>query len=109
MCRSARARLSTGVARRPRTRPRYATLASSREATPYGRLEAIRAAGKALVESVSLVDLYRGPQAGTGKKSFTVRLVLRSPDGTLTDADAERALKRIEGRLLHQLGATIRT
>ena len=80
------------------------------EATPYAALvDAIRAAGKALVESVSLVDLYRGPQAGAGKKSFTVRLVLRSPDSTLTDADLERALKRIEGRLLHQLGATIRT
>jgi phenylalanyl-tRNA synthetase beta chain len=79
------------------------------EVTPYSAvLEAIRAAGKAVVESVSLVDLYRGPQAGAGKKSFTVRLVLRSPDGTLTDADTERALKRIEGRLLHQLGATIR-
>jgi phenylalanyl-tRNA synthetase beta chain len=80
------------------------------EATPYAAvLEAIRAAGKALVESVSLVDLYRGPQAGAGKKSFTMRLVLRSLDGTLTDADVDRALKRIEGRLLHQLGATIRT
>ena len=80
------------------------------EATAYGAAtEAIRSAGKGLVESVSLVDLYRGPQAGAGKKSFTVRLVLRSPDGTMTDADVERAMKRIEGRLLHQLGATIRT
>jgi phenylalanyl-tRNA synthetase beta chain len=80
------------------------------EATAYAAvLEAVRAAGKALVESVSLVDIYRGPQAGEGKKSFTVRLVLRSPDGTLTDADVGRALKRIEGRLLHQFGATIRT
>ncbi len=79
------------------------------ENTPYGAVEdAIRAAGKALVESVSLVDLYRGPQVGQGKKSFTVRLVLRSVDGTLTDADVDRALKRIEGRLLHQLGATLR-
>jgi phenylalanyl-tRNA synthetase beta chain len=79
------------------------------EATPYASVvDAIRAAGKALVESVSLIDLYRGPRAGAGKKSFTVRLVLRSPEGTLTDADVERALKRIEGRLLHQVGATIR-
>jgi phenylalanyl-tRNA synthetase beta chain len=79
------------------------------EATPYAAVEeAIRAAGKALVESVSLVDLYRGPQVGNGKKSFAVRLVLRSADGTLTDVDVDRALKRIEGRLLHQLGATVR-
>ena len=80
------------------------------KATPYAAIEdAIRAAGKALVESVSLVDLYRGPQVGAGKKSFAVRLVLRSADGTLTDDDVDRALKRIEGRLLHQLGATLRT
>jgi phenylalanyl-tRNA synthetase beta chain len=79
------------------------------EATPYAAAdEAIRAAGKALVESVTLLDVYRGPQVGAGKKSFAVRLVLRSPDGTLTDADVDRAVKRIEGRLLHQLGATIR-
>jgi phenylalanyl-tRNA synthetase beta chain len=79
------------------------------EATPYAAVEdAIRAAGKALVESISLVDLYRGPQVGEGKKSLAVRLVLRSIDSTLTDADVERALKRIEGRLLHQLGAALR-
>ena len=79
------------------------------EATPYAAAdEAIRAAGKAVVESVTLLDVYRGSQAGEGRKSFAVRLVLRSPDATLTDADVERAVKRIEGRLLHQLGATIR-
>jgi phenylalanyl-tRNA synthetase beta chain len=79
------------------------------ESTPYASVsEAIRAAGKALVESVSLVDLYRGPQAGVGKKSLTVRLVLRSSEGTLTDVEVDRALKRIEGRLIHQLAATIR-
>ncbi len=79
------------------------------EATPYAAVEeAIRAAGKALVESVSLWDLYRGPQVGDGRKSFAVRLILRSLDSTLTDADVERTVKRIEGRLLHQLGATLR-
>jgi phenylalanyl-tRNA synthetase beta chain len=79
------------------------------EAGPYAAVEeAVRAAGKSVVESVSLLDVYRGPQVGEGKKSFAVRLVLRSPDGTLTDADVDRVIKRIEGRLLHQLGATIR-
>jgi phenylalanyl-tRNA synthetase beta chain len=77
--------------------------------TPYAAAEeAIRAAGKALVESVTLLDVYRGAQAGEGRKSFAVRLVLRSPEATLTDADVDRAIKRIEARLLHQLGATIR-
>jgi phenylalanyl-tRNA synthetase beta subunit len=38
-----------------------------------------------------------------------VRLVLRSADGTLAEADVDRAIKRIEGRLLHQVGATLRS
>jgi phenylalanyl-tRNA synthetase beta chain len=80
------------------------------EATPYAAVEeAVRAAGKGIVESVSLRDVYRGPQVGEGRKSFAVRLVLRSPDATLTDADVDRAVKRIEGRMLHQLGATMRS
>ena len=79
------------------------------EGRPYGEVEqAIREAAKGLVESVSLLDLYRGPQAGEGRKSFAVRLVLRAPDRTLSEADVAKVMKRIEGRLLHQIGAAIR-
>ena len=79
------------------------------ESRPYSEVEqAIREAAKGIVGSVQLLDLYRGPQAGEGKKSFAMRLVLRSPDRTLSEADVEKTMKRIEGRLLHQLGATIR-
>ncbi len=79
------------------------------ESRPYGDVgREVRLAGKGVVESVTLLDLYRGPQVGVGKKSFAVRVVLRSADATLSEADVEKAMKRIEGRLLHQLGATIR-
>lgn len=79
------------------------------EAKPYAAVEdAIRGAAKGSVESVALLDVYRGPQVGEGRKSFAVRLVLRSPDATLTDADVDRVIKRIEGRLQHQLGASLR-
>ncbi|HEY7624646.1 MAG TPA: phenylalanine--tRNA ligase subunit beta [Candidatus Limnocylindria bacterium] len=79
------------------------------EATPYGDVEReIRAAAGALLETVALVDLYRGDQLGPGRKSFAVRLVLRSPAGTLGDAEVERAVKRVTGRLQHALGAVIR-
>jgi len=79
------------------------------EARPFGDVaRELRAAGKGVVESVRLLDLYRGPQAGQGKKSFAVRLVLRAADATLSEGDVEKAMKRIEGRLLHQLGATLR-
>jgi phenylalanyl-tRNA synthetase beta chain len=79
------------------------------ETTAYAELEReIRAAAGSLLESVSLVDLYRGEQAGPGRKSFAVRLVLRSPTQTLGDTEVERVVKRVTGRLQHALGATVR-
>ena len=79
------------------------------EATPYGDVEReIRAAAGKDLESLALLDLYRGQQTGAGKKSFAVRLVFRSAAGTLGDADVERLVKRIAGRLQHALTATIR-
>jgi phenylalanyl-tRNA synthetase beta chain len=69
----------------------------------------IETAVKGGLESVALRDVYRGPQAGEGKKSFAVRLAFRSAAGTLSDADVDRAIGRIEGRLRHRFGATVRS
>ncbi|MDP9266354.1 MAG: phenylalanine--tRNA ligase subunit beta [Chloroflexota bacterium] len=80
------------------------------ETVPYGDVErAIRDAAKSGLESVALVDLYRGLQVGAGRKSVAVRLTFRSESGTLTEQDIERSLRRIEGRLTHTLGATVRS
>jgi phenylalanyl-tRNA synthetase beta chain len=79
------------------------------DATPYAEVErAIRSAAGKDLESVSLLDLYRGPQLGAGKKSFAFRLVLRSATGTLGEVDVERVIRRVAGRLQQALGATIR-
>ena len=79
------------------------------DATPYAEVErSIRAAAGPELETLSLLDLYRGEQVGAGKKSFAFRLVLRSPGGTLSEADVERLTRRVTGRLQHALGATIR-
>ncbi|TMG51550.1 MAG: hypothetical protein E6H89_08590 [Chloroflexi bacterium] len=79
------------------------------EAAPYADVEReIRAAAGKDLESLALLDLYRGQQTGEGKKSFAVRLVFRSASGTLGEGDVERLVKRITGRLQHALGATIR-
>jgi phenylalanyl-tRNA synthetase beta chain len=79
------------------------------EATPYGDVEReIRAAAGKDLGSIVVLDLYRGQQAGAGKKSFAVRLAFRSAAGTLGEADVERLVKRVTGRLQHALGATIR-
>ncbi|MBU6423234.1 MAG: hypothetical protein KGQ88_04270, partial [Chloroflexi bacterium] len=69
----------------------------------------IRAVGvKGGLEDVALRDLYRGAQIPAGKKSFAVRLTFRSRSGTLSDADVERSVGKIEARLLHRFGATVR-
>jgi phenylalanyl-tRNA synthetase beta chain len=78
-------------------------------AVTYGSvLDEVTASAKDLLESVTLLDVYRGPQVGEGKKSFALRLVLRSATGTLTDTDVDKVLKRIEGRVLHKLGGVLR-
>ncbi|TMC75747.1 MAG: phenylalanine--tRNA ligase subunit beta, partial [Chloroflexi bacterium] len=80
------------------------------DVTPFRDVEReIRAAAAKDLESVALVDLYRGPQIGAGKKSFAVRLVLRSGAATLGEGDVDRLVKRVAGRLQHALGATIRS
>jgi phenylalanyl-tRNA synthetase beta chain len=79
------------------------------EAVAYGSVrDEVAGAAKDLLESLTLLDVYRGPQVGDGKKSFALRLVLRSQTGTLTDAEVEKVVSRIEGRVLHKLGGTIR-
>ena len=80
------------------------------EARLYGEIEqAVVESAKGVVESVALRDLYRGPQVGEGKKSFAVRIVLRSASGTLSEADVDKALRRIQGRLERGLGAVLRS
>lgn len=43
-----------------------------------------------LLERVGLFDIYRGPQAGAGRRSLAYRLRFRAPDRTLTDAEVAR-------------------
>ena len=79
------------------------------EAVTYGAIrDEVTAAAKDQLGSLTLLDVYRGPQVGEGKKSFALRLVLRSRTATLTDDQVEKIIGRIEGRVLHKLGGTIR-
>ena len=79
------------------------------EARSYQEVSsAVVEAAKGAVESVALLDLYRGPQIGEGKKSFALRVVLRSDTGTLSDEDVEKAMRRVQGRLERGLGGLLR-
>jgi phenylalanyl-tRNA synthetase beta chain len=62
-----------------------------------------------LVRDATVFDEYRGPQAGEGKKSLALRIVLQSDTATLTDDEADSTLARIVGTLRERFGAVPRT
>ncbi|MCA1552934.1 MAG: phenylalanine--tRNA ligase subunit beta, partial [Chloroflexi bacterium] len=66
-------------------------------------------AGGALLRSVMLFDLYRGPQIGAGKKSLAYALTYQHNERTLTDEEAAKVRGRILKRLRDALGAELRS
>jgi phenylalanyl-tRNA synthetase beta chain len=74
-----------------------------------GAIEGVMAkAGGALVESVALFDIYRGPQLGEGKKSVSLRVTLRAADRTLTVEEADKVTKKILNDLKFKMGLELR-
>ena len=65
-------------------------------------------AGGALVEEVSLFDIYRGPQVGEDKKSVSLRVTLRAADRTLTVEEADKVSKKILNDLKFKMGLELR-
>lgn len=80
------------------------------ENVPAAHIEkAIRSAvGNNILESVKLFDVYKGEQIAKGKKSVAYSLVLRSNEGTLTDEQADNAMKKVLKKL-SEIGAQIRS
>jgi len=71
-------------------------------------LQAIRKAGKPLLEQAELVDRYAGEQVGAGRCSQAFRLRYRDPKRTLTDAEVDQAHQTIRAALERQFGAELR-
>ena len=79
------------------------------EELPVAQLQkTISAAAGAVLEEISLFDVYRGAQVEAGKKSVAYNLVLRAPDRTLTDEEADAAVKRAL-KALKAIGVEIRS
>lgn len=70
--------------------------------------EAMATAGGKLVESIKLFDVYRGPQVGVGKKSVSMRVILRAPDRTLTVEEADKVSAKIVKALSDTFGISLR-
>ena len=70
-------------------------------------LAAVRSAGGAELEHVSLFDIYSGEQVGAGRRSLALALTFRARDRTLADEDVLPARERIL-RALQDLGGELR-
>jgi phenylalanyl-tRNA synthetase beta chain len=64
----------------------------------------VKSVGGPLLESVEPFDLYRGKGIPEGTRSVAYRLRFRAADRTLTDADADSAMKRILAKLKEDHG-----
>jgi len=69
----------------------------------------MKQAGGSVLDSVKLFDIYRGPQVGEGKKSVSFAVMLRAADRTMTDEEADGAVKKILKRLAADCGAVLRS
>lgn len=78
------------------------------EKIPVAELEKVikTSVGK-ILESITLFDVYKGEQIQSGKKSVSYSISMRSHDGTLTDEQADNAVKKIL-KALAELGAELR-
>ena len=65
------------------------------------------AVGKTL-EAVKLFDVYEGNQIEEGKKSVAFNIKMRSAERTLTDEEADSAVKRAV-KALNKMGITLRS
>ena len=62
-----------------------------------------------LLERLTFVGTYRGPQAGQGKKSVTMRLRFRAPDRTLRHEEVDPQVESLVAAAKSDLGAALRS
>ena len=78
------------------------------DSIPAAQLEkAISKAVGSILEKVTLFDVYKGEQIEKGKKSVSYSISMRSHDGTLTDEQADKAMKKVLDAL-KDMGAELR-
>ena len=71
-------------------------------------LDSIRKAGRKLVRSLDVFDVYEGENIGEGMKSVALRIVYQAGDHTLKEEEVSEAHQAILDNLSKQLGASLR-
>lgn len=76
---------------------------------PYRRVvEVLNEGSGALLEGITLFDLYSGPPLLSGQKSLAFKIVFRSHERTLRDEEVDELLAHIRSLLASELGASFR-
>ena len=68
-----------------------------------------QSADRALIETVSVFDVYEGKGVPEGKKSIAIAVRLQPQDKTLTEAEIEAIAQKIVAAVTKATGATLRT
>ncbi len=71
-------------------------------------LSTIQQASAKLVEDVDLIDWYQDEKLGDNKKSLTFRIVFRSEERTLTDANADKEMAMVNQSVVEKFDADLR-
>jgi phenylalanyl-tRNA synthetase beta chain len=71
-------------------------------------LAVVRANAGAELDSVDVLDVYRGDQVGDGRVSLTLHLEFRAADRTMTDAEVADRRAAITAALADELGGELR-
>jgi phenylalanyl-tRNA synthetase beta chain len=71
-------------------------------------LRAARGADKALIDEVSVFDVYEGKGVEPGKKSVAIAVRLQPTQATLTDAEIEAVANKIVAAVIKATGGSLR-
>ncbi len=71
--------------------------------------DTVKKYGGKYLENAYVFDVYTGKGVDESKKSMAIRLLLRKPDTTMTDTEADSIIKKILTKVEADLGATLRS
>lgn len=71
-------------------------------------VRAAKGADKALVETVTVFDVFEGKAIGEGRKSIAIEVTLQPRDKTLTEAEIEAVSNRVVANVIKATGGELR-
>ena len=76
---------------------------------PAARLQSVlHDAGGAILETVTVFDIYTGAPIPAGQKSIALALRFRADNRTLTEVEVENAMSQLRERAAQEFGAQLR-